>query len=201
MLGPKLWTIGWLFLSGVTFTKSEVAEQSRKETSLVDNDHMIDNISLALNYNELRQRKVFFTRDCEELYQLGHRKSGVYVIRPEGSPYLVVQCLMYDCGGWTVIQRNTFDILITWSEPWTGYEFGFGNIELDHYLGNKYIHLLTTQKWNKVRFLLVDSKNKTNYADYDSFYLTAALLALCSIPNIFWCLFINDYPVHSSEIR
>ncbi|XP_063788746.1 fibrinogen-like protein 1-like protein [Pseudophryne corroboree] len=117
---------------------------------------------------------IFFTRDCDELYQLGHRKNGVYVIRPDGSPYLVVQCHMYDCGGWTVIQRNRYDTLITWSESYTAYEYGFGNIEQDHYLGNHYIHLLTAQKWNKVRFLLVDPQNKTRHADYDSFHLTNA---------------------------
>ncbi|KAM5152481.1 fibrinogen-like protein 1-like protein [Mantella aurantiaca] len=174
MLGSKLWTVGWLFLSGVTFAASEEAAQPAKGKSLVENSHMIENISDAINYDELRQRKVFFTRDCEELYQLGHRKSGVYVIRPEGSPYLVVQCLMHDCGGWTVVQRNSFDTPIAWSESWTAYEFGFGDITSDHYLGNKYIHLLTTQKWNKVRFLLVDADNKTRHADYDSFSVTAA---------------------------
>ncbi|CAN2389114.1 Fibrinogen-related domains (FReDs) [Pristimantis euphronides] len=134
---------------------------------------MINNdTSVIINYNDLRQRRVFFTRDCEELYLLGHKKSGVYVIRPEGSTYLVVQCYMYDCGGWTVIQRNNFDTVITWSVSWTTYQYGFGNILWNHYLGNHYIQLLTAQKWNKVRFLLVDAQNRTRRADYDNFYLT-----------------------------
>ncbi|XP_040211572.1 fibrinogen-like protein 1-like protein [Rana temporaria] len=173
MSGPNLWTVVWFFLLWATFTNAEEAQQVTKG-KLVDNIHMVKDITDAINYNELRQKKVFFTRDCEELYQLGHKKSGVYVIRPEGSPYLVVQCLMYDCGGWTVIQRNAFDTTISWHETWSAYEFGFGDIELNHYLGNKYIHLLTTQKWNKVRFLLVDAENNTKHADYDSFYLTDA---------------------------
>ncbi|KAM9305727.1 fibrinogen-like protein 1-like protein [Gastrophryne carolinensis] len=173
MLGSRPRTIScWILAATVALSASE---DSKKAKLLgVENYHMIDDITQALNYGELKLRKVYFTRDCDELYQLGHRQSGIYVIRPEGSPYLVVQCLMYDCGGWTVIQRNTNNTTITWSETWTAYEYGFGDIEQDHYLGNKYIHLLTTQKWNKVRFLLTDAKNKTSFADYDSFYLTGA---------------------------
>ncbi|KAG8547794.1 hypothetical protein GDO81_027478 [Engystomops pustulosus] len=79
---------------------------------------------------------------------------------------------MYDCGGWTVIQRNSYDTDITWSETWTAYQHGFGNIELDHYLGNRFINLLTAQKLNMVRFVLADSENRTWHADYDSIYLT-----------------------------
>ncbi|XP_073401425.1 fibrinogen-like protein 1-like protein [Dendrobates tinctorius] len=175
MLPVKLWTCCCLMLSGVSVSwTDEGNDPNQKANPLIANIKMIDDVGTIINYNDLRQRKVFFTRDCDELYLLGHRKSGVYVIQPVGSPYLVVQCYMYDCGGWTVIQRNSLGTNITWSEPWTGYEYGFGNIELDHYLGNHYINLLTEQKWNKVRFLLVDSENRTKTADYDSFYLTTA---------------------------
>ncbi|KAE8581639.1 hypothetical protein XENTR_v10024867 [Xenopus tropicalis] len=137
----------------------------------IENIHMVQNFNDILNLKDLQRRAVFYTRDCEELYQLGHTKSGLYVIRPEGSPKLVVQCYMHDCNGWTVIQRNSFNTEITWSTAWTTYKYGFGDIESDHWLGNKYIQLLATQKWNKVRIILTDSKNKLQYAEYDSFYL------------------------------
>ncbi|XP_068103534.1 fibrinogen-like protein 1-like protein [Hyperolius riggenbachi] len=172
---PRMWAVVWLLLLGAAFSSTEEGKDADNAKALgIANIKMVDDITSALNYNELRQKKVFFTRDCDELYRLGHKESGNYVIRPDGSPYLVVQCLMYDCGGWTVIQRNSYNSEITWSETWTAYEFGFGNIEQDHYLGNKYIHLLTNQKWNQVRFLLVDAKNTTKHSDYDSFFLNNA---------------------------
>ncbi|XP_073501814.1 fibrinogen-like protein 1-like protein [Phyllobates terribilis] len=175
MLQAKLWTYCCLMLSGVSVSwTDEDNDHKQMANPLIANIKMIDDVSTIINYKDLRQRKVFFTRDCDDLYLLGHRQSGVYVIQPAGSAYLVVQCYMYDCGGWTVIQRNSLGTKITWSERWTGYEYGFGNIELDHYLGNHYINLLTEQKWSKVRFLLVDSENRTRTADYDSFYLTNA---------------------------
>ncbi|KAM3916993.1 fibrinogen-like protein 1-like protein [Leptodactylus fuscus] len=175
MVEAKLWTICCLMFLGISVTWTDELNDPKEDAAkLIENIDMVDDVKVIINYNELRLRKVFFTRDCEELYLLGHRKSGVYVIRPEGSPYLVVQCYMYDCGGWTVIQRNSFDTAITWSETWTAYQYGFGNIERDHYLGNRFINLLTLQKWNKARFLMVDSENRTRYADYDSFHLTNA---------------------------
>ncbi|XP_069840913.1 fibrinogen-like protein 1-like protein [Dendropsophus ebraccatus] len=175
MMGGRSWSVCCLVLLGASLCwTDEVNDPKQEAAQLIANIDMIQDVMDILNYHELKQRKVFFTRDCEELYLLGHRQSGVYVIRPEGSPYLVVQCYMDDCGGWTVIQRNRYDTDITWSETWTAYQHGFGNIEQDHYLGNRFINLLTAQKWNKVRFLLVDSENRTKMADYDSFYLTNA---------------------------
>ncbi|XP_053327148.1 fibrinogen-like protein 1-like protein [Spea bombifrons] len=138
----------------------------------IANIDMVPNVTKVLNLKDVFSRKVFYTRDCDELYRLGHRQNGLYVIRPEGSPKLVVQCFMYDCAGWTVIQRNSFNTEITWSESWTTYKYGYGNIESDHWLGNHYIHLLTAQKWNKVRIDLVSPENEARHAEYDSFYVT-----------------------------
>ncbi|XP_066433467.1 fibrinogen-like protein 1-like protein [Eleutherodactylus coqui] len=176
MVGVKLWSICCLVLLGASVSWTDEANNPNpKGTPVIANLEMINNdVGLILNYNQLRQRNVFFTRDCEELYLLGHRKNGVYVIQPENSTFVVVECYMHDCGGWTVLQRNSFDTYLTWSAAWTTYEFGYGNILSDHYIGNYYINLLTAQKWNKVRFLLVDSENRTRYADYDSFHLTNA---------------------------
>ncbi|XP_056391664.1 fibrinogen-like protein 1-like protein [Hyla sarda] len=172
-MGIKPWNVCCLILLCASLSREDEVQDPKEEAAqLIANIKMVDDVNDIINFNDLRQRRVFFTRDCEELYLLGHRKSGLYVIHPEGSPYLVVQCYMFDCGGWTVIQRNSYNTEITWSETWTAYKYGFGNIELDHYLGNRFINLLTAQKWNKVRFLLVDSENRSRFADYDSIYLT-----------------------------
>ncbi|KAJ1190361.1 hypothetical protein NDU88_007099 [Pleurodeles waltl] len=141
----------------------------------VENIRMVSDPKDILNAGQLKARiSVFYTRDCEELYKLGHTESGLYVIRPEGSPKLVVQCFMHDCDGWTVIQKNTFNTDMTWAESWSTYQYGFGFIEQNHWLGNHYIHLLTQQKWYKIRIMLTDSSNRTRYAEYDSFLVKDA---------------------------
>uniref|UniRef100_H3ATP6 Fibrinogen C-terminal domain-containing protein n=2 Tax=Latimeria chalumnae TaxID=7897 RepID=H3ATP6_LATCH len=110
--------------------------------------------------------------DCEELYVTGHTQSGIYVIRPDNSPELVVYCEMdYDCSGWTTIQKNSDNTEITWTEAWTTYKYGFGNIEADHWLGNEYTRRILQQKLYKVRVLLWDANNNHRYAEYDSFML------------------------------
>ncbi|XP_053568152.1 fibrinogen-like protein 1-like protein [Bombina bombina] len=165
----------YLILLGIPFSLTDNNVEGLNYNQFLDivNIDMVKDVNSILNLKDERQRKIFYTRDCDELYQLGHRENGLYVIRPEGSPKLVVQCYMYDCSGWTVIHRNSYDTEITWSNAWSIYKYGFGNIESDHWLGNHYIQLLTSQKWNKVRILLVDSENRTRHADYDSFFLNS----------------------------
>lgn len=78
---------------------------------------------------------------------------------------------MDGCYGWTLIQQNSYNTEITWSETWTTYKYGFGNLEEDHWLGNEYIRLITEQKWYKIRINLVDAEGNHRYAEYDSFVL------------------------------
>ncbi|XP_053561228.1 fibrinogen-like protein 1-like protein [Bombina bombina] len=113
---------------------------------------------------------VEFPIDCDKLPK--DSPSGVYVIKPESSPPLVVYCDMDTEGkGWTVVQRNSIKSEITWLESWTTYKYGFGNVLQDFWLGNEYIHLLTTQRTYMVRFVLKDKAENEWYADYDIFSL------------------------------
>ncbi|KAG8429839.1 hypothetical protein GDO86_019080 [Hymenochirus boettgeri] len=173
MMSPSIWALCGFILVGVWIPGS--ADQLPKPNDYsefgIENIHLVKNVSEILNFHPKQKMAVVYTRDCDELFQLGHTESGLYVIRPEGSPKLVVQCYMYDCNGWTVIQRNSHNTEITWSTVWTSYKYGFGNIESDHWLGNKYINLLTTQKLNKVRIILTDSNGQTRFAEYDTFHV------------------------------
>ncbi|XP_069802159.1 fibrinogen-like protein 1-like protein [Dendropsophus ebraccatus] len=111
-----------------------------------------------------------FPIDCDSLPK--DSASGVYVIKPASSPPLVVYChIDKDGKPWTVIQKNSKMTEITWHESWTTFKYGFGNVMKDFWLGNEYIHLLTSQKPYMVRFLIKDKNDKEWYADYDIFSL------------------------------
>ncbi|XP_075449435.1 fibrinogen-like protein 1-like protein [Ascaphus truei] len=109
-----------------------------------------------------------FPIDCDKIPK--DSPSGVYVIKPESSVPLVVYCKKDTEGKvWTVLQRNTLTSEITWLESWTTYKYGFGNVLKDYWLGNEYIHLLSSQRPYMVRFVLEDKAKKEWYADYDIF--------------------------------
>ncbi|XP_072284914.1 fibrinogen-like protein 1-like protein isoform X2 [Pyxicephalus adspersus] len=111
-----------------------------------------------------------FPIDCDKLPK--DSPSGVYVIKPDTSPPLVVYCHVDEDGkGWTVIQKNSLKTELTWLESWTTYKYGFGNVMQDYWLGNEYIHLLTSQRVYMVRFQITDKADKEWHADYDIFSL------------------------------
>uniref|UniRef100_A0A2K5CRH1 Fibrinogen-like protein 1 n=1 Tax=Aotus nancymaae TaxID=37293 RepID=A0A2K5CRH1_AOTNA len=86
--------------------------------------------------------------DCSEVFNDGYKLSGFYKIKPLQSPAeFSVYCDMSDGGGWTVIQRRS-DGSENFNRGWNDYENGFGNFVQKHgeyWLGNKNLHLLTTQ--------------------------------------------------------
>ncbi|XP_078082081.1 fibrinogen-like protein 1-like protein [Mustelus asterias] len=110
--------------------------------------------------------KYGYPKDCSGV----RGRSGLHVIKPYRSPLLVVYCDMKtDGGGWTMIQRNNKGSKITWTEYWTAYKYGFGNILREHWLGNEYIYKIISQGNYKIKFLLRDRHNRARVANYDSF--------------------------------
>ncbi|XP_053561229.1 fibrinogen-like protein 1-like protein [Bombina bombina] len=130
---------------------------------------LADEAIKAIDDDDDRAQKKF-PIDCDKLSK--ESPSGVYVIKPALSTPVVVYCDMDTEGkGWTVVQRNSIKTEITWLESWTTYKYGFGNVLQDYWMGNEYIHLLTTQRTYMVRFVLKDKAEKEWYADYDIFSL------------------------------
>ncbi|XP_065709446.1 fibrinogen-like protein 1-like protein isoform X3 [Patagioenas fasciata] len=106
--------------------------------------------------------------DCSEVSP--GSPSGVYFIQPTGLHPIMVYCEMSVAdGGWTVIQRNRHSTDITWSESWTTYKYGFGNLHTDYWLGTEYIHQISRQKVYRVRFIIWDAANNARFADYNPF--------------------------------
>ena len=48
-----------------------------------------------------------------------------------------------DGGGWTVIQRKIGDASVNFFRNWNDYKEGFGDLQNEHWLGNKYLHIMS----------------------------------------------------------
>ncbi|XP_059825128.1 fibrinogen-like protein 1-like protein [Hypanus sabinus] len=149
-----------------------IVQENVKNANLLSRD----NVDRIINARDLLMRKARKAKDCNELFRHGYTMSGLYVIQPDPvdkTPLLVVNCEMeYDCGGWTVLERKSRSSPLTWNETWTTYQYGFGNILADHYLGNEYIYFLTNQMWYKARVVLEKNRNGKKiqrFAEYDIF--------------------------------
>ncbi|CAC5408522.1 Fibrinogen-like protein A [Mytilus coruscus] len=105
--------------------------------------------------------------DCKKLRKRTC-KTGVYTIYP---PMLEngteVLCNMAN-GGWTVIQRR-INGMENFKRTWVEYENGFGELQNEFWLGNKYLNLLTSNGSYKLRVELVDINGNMYYAEYSTF--------------------------------
>ncbi|XP_065503546.1 fibrinogen-like protein 1-like protein [Caloenas nicobarica] len=128
-----------------------------------DEDGENERQSRASNSQQTANRRL--PRDCSEVS--AGSPSGIYVIQPTGLHPIVVYCDMD--GGWTVIQRNRQSTEITWTESWSTYKYGFGNVRTDYWLGTEYIHQISRQKVYQVRFVIRDAANNARFADYNLF--------------------------------
>ncbi|CAL8328438.1 unnamed protein product [Gadus morhua 'NCC'] len=108
-------------------------------------------------------------RDCADVFTSGSKSSGLYAIRPLGSPAPVqAYCDMSDGGGWTVVQRR-IDGSELFNRSWTEYKNGFGDKSEEFWFGNDILHYLTDQGSYSVRFDLGDFEGSQSYAEYNDF--------------------------------
>ncbi|KAK3745711.1 hypothetical protein QZH41_007664 [Actinostola sp. cb2023] len=114
-------------------------------------------------------------KDCSELYKSGERRNGVYTIKPDSQEPFEVYCDMTtDGGGWTVFQRRQ-DGSVTFDRVWQEYKTGFGNLTGEFWLGNEYIHRLTSRNGSTLRIDLEDSLGFQAFAKYDHFEVDSEL--------------------------
>lgn len=98
----------------------------------------------------------------------------MYLIHPAGhdikSPAVKVFCDMETAGGqWTLIQRR-WKGDHSFEQDWQHYKDGFGDVALgDFWLGNDYIHEMTTSSDYALRIDMWDSLGKYSYAQYSTF--------------------------------
>ena len=108
-------------------------------------------------------------RDCSDWTENGHKKSGVYIINPDGGiPFSAYCDMTTDNGGWTLLQKR-MDGSVNFYRTWIEYKNGFGNLQGEFWLGNDKIHRLTKGGKMQLRFDLEDFDGKAVYAEYSTF--------------------------------
>ncbi|XP_043921645.1 angiopoietin-1 [Protopterus annectens] len=111
-------------------------------------------------------------RDCAELYQAGFNKSGVYTIYIGNvlEPKKVYCNMEHAGGGWTVFQHRE-DGSVDFQRNWKDYKVGFGIPSGEHWLGNEFIFMLTSQKQYSLRVELTDWEGNQAYSHFDRFHV------------------------------
>ena len=66
-----------------------------------------------------------------------------------------------------------FDGSGNYAQDWDAYKQGFGNADGEYWLGNEYLHYLTSSKSYEMRFDLEDWDGNTAFAEYSSFVINS----------------------------
>lgn len=107
--------------------------------------------------------------DCYEWQLAGEKVSGVYPVRMSSERVILTYCDMdIDGGGWTLLQRRR-DGSVPFNRNWATYKEGFGNPNGEFWLGNEYIHELTSVKNYTLQVRVWDWEDQEAYAMYAKF--------------------------------
>jgi len=133
-------------------------------------------IRSGLGGRQCNPKEVKVAHDCADIQHYeSDAKSGVYtiVIGPDNKA-IQVYCDMTTGGGaWTVFQLRQ-DGSVDFYRNWADYASGFGDAGGEQWLGNDNLALLTGSKRYVLRVDLMDSNNKSVYAEYDNFTVSGS---------------------------
>ena len=112
-------------------------------------------------------------RDCKDLYNAGARATSVYQVNWMGRMTKNVRCNMeLDGGGWTVFHRRYKNLTEDFNLGWDSYKQGFGDVYKEFWLGNDFLHEITTS--SRPHYILVfgrKSNQEIGISKYGSFYI------------------------------
>lgn len=128
--------------------------------------------TLTLEFQEVKDQHEILKKknsmDCQAIQEADPLASdGVYKIYPQGLDGFEVYCDMTS-GGWTVIQRR-FDGSINFDRSFYEYQYGFGQLQAEHWLGLEMQHILTTSYDMELQVELEDKNGVIAYANYKAF--------------------------------
>ncbi|XP_062889699.1 angiopoietin-2b isoform X1 [Mobula hypostoma] len=145
-----------------------------QQVLLMETVHNLLNMVSRTNVEILQIQKVepIVYKDCAEIYKSGVTRSGVHTLHiPNTTATVEVFCDMEtNGGGWTVFQHRE-NGNVEFHRDWKEYKLGFGNPHGEYWLGNEYIHLLTSQSPQVLRIQLKDWNGNEAYAVFDYFFL------------------------------
>ncbi|KAM9414990.1 angiopoietin-1-like isoform 1-T2 [Salvelinus alpinus] len=144
--------------------QQEMMDTVHNLVSLCNKDGVVPNSTKRVD-----EEKKF--RDCADLYQAGFHKNGVYTININAQETKKVHCNMETAGGgWTIIQRRE-DGSVDFQKTWKEYKTGFGTVSAEHWLGNEFVYLLTSQRQYALRVELTDWDGHQAFSLYDRFHI------------------------------
>ncbi|XP_052078433.1 angiopoietin-1-like isoform X1 [Mytilus californianus] len=162
---------------GINDTLMSIVEEILKETGYGNENtektlqvqEQLINVATRLNILENIIKKCVMKEvkplECADIDFI---KDGVFLIFPKGYNHpKYAYCVLKDNRKWTVIQRR-FDFTVNFTRTWNEYKEGFGNVSGEHWLGNEYIHAISTNEQHKVRFVL-EKDGTEKYAEYSNF--------------------------------
>ncbi|VEN49902.1 unnamed protein product [Callosobruchus maculatus] len=123
--------------------------------------------------------------------------SGVYIFEKDslgdGSvSYKKRYCDIQNDGLWTVIQRrDDYDTQHNFNATWEDYKQGFGDLSTDFWMGNDFLHRLSTRYDLIVRIELEDFEKNHVWAEYETFRV------LSEMQN--YTLLIDGYTGNASD--
>ncbi|XP_062846537.1 angiopoietin-1 [Trichomycterus rosablanca] len=146
----------------------------RQQQDLMDTVHSLLNLcskdGVVPNRTKQADEEKKF-RDCADLYEAGFQKSGVYTINISPQETKKVFCNMESAGGgWLVIQHRE-DGSVDFQRTWKEYKMGFGSVSAEHWLGNEFVFMLTSQKQYTLRVELIDWDGHQAFSQYERFHI------------------------------
>ena len=145
----------------------EIISPNELECHFYDTAAMREDLVLAtgVQYNiELRE--------CRDWYNVGARKTGVYQVNWMGRMKKNVRCNMeLDGGGWTVFQRRYEPLSQDFDFNWNSYKHGFGDVFKEFWLGNDFIHEITSSKPHYFLMFGRKTNGERTFSKYGSFYI------------------------------
>ncbi|XP_069507036.1 angiopoietin-4 [Ambystoma mexicanum] len=162
---------------------SHAMQMQRQHLQLVDS---VQSLVQQLSQGKVITKKDGPFRDCAQLRRAGHESSGVYTIHMGNmtDPKKVYCDMETGGGGWTVIQQRSNGSL-AFQKNWKEYKLGFGDAAGEHWLGNEWVHLLTSQTSYSLRVELQDWDGNRAYGQYGTFRLGSE--------RQLYRLFLGDY--------